>query len=71
MFGASNEKLLMDGDLFHGRLYTCSLRCYRDVAKPWERRSPERLGINAQVGDPFHGRLNTGVLSAHASPNRT
>ena len=22
-----------------------------DAAKPWERRSPERLGINAQVGD--------------------
>ena len=25
-----------------------------DAAKPWDRRSPERLGINAQVDDPFH-----------------
>ena len=30
----------------------------------------ERLGINAQVGDLFHGRLDTGVPSAYASPNR-
>ena len=30
-----------------------------DAAKPWERRSPERLGNNAQVGDLFRGR--TGV----------
>ena len=29
-------------------------------AKPWDRRSPERLGINAQVDDLFHGRLDTG-----------
>ena len=25
-------------------------------AKPWDRRSPERLGINTQVDDLFHGR---------------
>ncbi len=31
-----------------------------DAAKPWDRRSPERLGINAQVDDLFHGRLDTG-----------
>jgi len=31
-----------------------------DVAKPWDRRSAERLGINAQVNDLFHGRLDTG-----------
>ena len=27
-----------------------------DAAKRWERHSPEWLGINAQVDDPFHGR---------------
>ena len=39
-------------------------------AKRWDRHSPEWLGINAQVGDPFHGRSDTGVPRAYASPNR-
>ena len=42
------------------------LRLIHDAAKPWDRRSPERLGINAQVDDPFHGRLDTGGPRAHA-----
>ncbi len=37
-------------------------------AKRWERRSPERLGINAQVGDLFHDRLDTSGRSAKAEP---
>ena len=43
------------------------LRLVHDAAKPWDRRSPERLGINAQVDDLFHGRLDTGVPWSHAS----
>ena len=45
------------------------LRLVHDAAKPWDRRSPERLGINAQVDDLFHGRSDTGGPRAHASPN--
>ena len=71
MFGASNEKLLMYCYLFHGQLYAGSPRCYRYVATPWERRSPERLGINAQVGDPFYGQLYTGSPRTQASSNRS
>ncbi len=37
-------------------------------AKPWDRHSPEWLGINAQVGDLFHGRSDTGGPRAYASP---
>ena len=32
-------------------------------AKRWDRRSPERLGINAQVGDLFMAGLESGVPS--------
>ena len=42
------------------------LRLVHDAAKPWDRRSPERLGINAQVDDLFHGRSDTGGPRAHA-----
>ena len=42
------------------------LRLIHDAAKPWDRRSPERLGINAQVDDLFHGRSDTGGPRAHA-----
>ncbi|MCX6113904.1 MAG: hypothetical protein NTV65_01645, partial [Proteobacteria bacterium] len=31
------------------------------LAKPWDRHSPEWLGINVQVDDPLHGRSDTGV----------
>ena len=39
-------------------------------AKPWDRHSPEWLGINVQVDDSFHGRSDTGGPrggKAHAS----
>ena len=39
-------------------------------AKHWDRRTPERLGNNAQVGALFHGRSDTGGPSANALPNR-
>ena len=36
-------------------------------AKPWDRHSPEWLGTNSQVDDPFHGRSDTGGPSAPAT----
>ena len=43
-------------------------------AKPWDRHSPEWLGINVQVDDSFHGRSDTGGPrggGAHASAKRS
>ena len=40
------------------------------MAKRWERHSPEWHRYNAQVGDLFHGRLDTSGPRAHALPNR-
>ncbi len=62
-------------DLFHGRSDTGGPRgggAYAS-AKPWDRHSPEWLGINSQVDDPFHGRSDTGGPGggAYASAKRS
>jgi len=37
-------------------------------AKPWDRHSPEWLGINVQVADLFHGRSDTGGPRGELTP---
>ena len=59
---------MLEGHVGKGHVGT-GLLLVHDAAKPWDRRSPERLGINSQVVDFFHGRLDTGGPRAHASPN--